>query len=412
MLIGIPISWSLCISCAAALAMKGNLPVVLLAQRLFTGVNSFPILAVPAFMVAGELMSKGGISKRIVDFSDAVAGRIHGGLAIVSIIACAFFAALTGSAIATTAAIGGIMYPEMKKRGYPGDFSAAVQAIGGTLGPVIPPSLLFVFWGITVNQSIPKLLMSGVVPGILSALALCLVAYVIARARKMPRGEGKFSFKRVLVAGKDALLALLMPLIILGGIYSGVFTPTESAAVAVVYGLVVSLFIYREIKPADLLPIFREAAVSTANMTILIMGAQLFGWLVAYLKVPTMVGNFITSVAHSPLTFMMLVILVLFIAGMFMEAVAIIVIIAPILCPVAAMYGLDPVHFAFVCVFVLCLGISTPPFGPATYVACGLSGQPFLKVCKNLIPFIATQVVMAIVFTLIPGISTWLPNLI
>lgn len=411
MLIGVPIAWALCISCFAAITTLDTMPVTVLSQRIFTGMDSFSLLAVPAFIAAGDIMSAGGISKRLIDMANVLVGRIRGSLAIVSIVACTFFAALSGSANATTAAIGGIMYPEMVKRKYPEDFSAAVQAIGGTLGPIIPPSILFVFYGISTGAAIPKLLMSGIVPGIISCFLLCGVAYFMAKKFNIPVEERKVSGKEKLAAVKNAFWAILMPVIILGGIYAGIFTPTESAGVAVIYGIIVSLFIYKELTVKQLFQIFKKSAVTTGNLIILVAGAQMFGWLVAYFNIPHIVATWIESVAKTPVAFLLLVNLILFIAGMFMEAMAIIVIMAPILAPIAVNFGIDPIHFGLVVVFMLSLGIATPPFGPCLYVTCGISKRPFIQVSKQLLPFIGVQVIAALIFTFVPALSTFLPNL-
>lgn len=411
MVIGLPVAWSLGLAGLAAVLTDGTLPMMVIAQRPFAAIDSFPMLAIPGFIVAGEIMSAGGISKRLVNFCQAMLGRIPGSLSVVSVVACAFFAALSGSAIATTAAIGGIIYPEMVKRGYPKDYSAAVQAIGGTLGPVIPPSLLFIFYAQVTNLSVAKLLMSGVIPGILSAAGLCLVAIIIAKKNNYPV-EGRTSGQEKISAFKDAIWALLFPIIILGGIYSGIFTPTEAALVAVVYGLLVSLFIYRELKVKDILKIFKNAAVSTANTLVLVSLAQMFAWMVAYYNIPTLVTNAMTSVIDNKVAFLLICNVVLIIAGMFMDAIPIIVIMAPILHPMALAYNINPIQFALVVTFILCLGIATPPFGPTLYVACGFSQEPLMRVAKKMMPFVAMQIALGLLFSFVPALSTWLPSLL
>ncbi len=411
MLIGVPVAWSLCIACVSAILVNGVLPIAVVAQRLFAGANSFAMLAVPAFILAGEIMSRGGIAKRLVEFADQIVGRLRGGLAIVSILACAFFAALTGSALATTAGIGGIMYPEMKKRGYPLDFSAAVLSIGGTLGPVIPPSVLFIYYSMSTGANFAKLLLSGVVSGIVSAICLCAMALIIAEIKKMPKTDVKFSFKQLGKSFIKAFFALLSPLIILGGIYTGKFTPTESASIAVLYGLVIAVFVFRDLKIRDLPKVFVESAKSTANMIILIMSAMLFGYLISFFKISAAVQTALGSFITSKFQFHMFVIVVLLICGMFMEAASTIVILAPMLAPVAAGYGIDPIHFGLIVVFTLSIGIATPPFGPATFVACTITQRPFAQVAKNLLPFIAVQILLAILYSFVPFFSTWLPNM-
>jgi C4-dicarboxylate transporter, DctM subunit len=408
--LGVPIAWSIVLSCITALIVDGTIPVTILAQRLFTGADSFAMLAVPAFLLAGEIMSRGGISIRVVNFASSIVGGITGSLALVSIVACSFFASLSGSALATTAAIGSIMIPEMSKRGYPKDFSAAVQAIGGTLGPVIPPSIVMIFYGNSTGVSIAGLLISGVVPGIISCIGLCIIAYIIAKKRRFPKEEG-FSWSRAVNSGKEASFALGTPAIILGGIYSGMFTPTESAGVAVVYSLIVAVFIFKQINLVELWVLFKDTAKVTANLLILVISAQLFGWLVAYFNIPDLIGDWIGTVASNEFVFFLLIDMLLFIAGMFMEAISIVVIAAPILHPLAMNYGIDPIHFGLVVVFALCLGIATPPFGPTTYVACGISKESIYKVGLQLLPFVAIQVIITLLLSFIPQLSLWLPRL-
>ena len=299
MIIGVPVAWSLSLSCIAALLTMDGMPLVLLTQRVFTGANNFSFLAVPAFIIAGEVMSQGGISKRLVDMTSVMLGRVRGSLGIISVVASTIFAALSGSATATTAAIGGLMYPEMERRGYPKDFSAAVQAIGGTLGPVIPPSLMMIFYGVATGEPITKLLMSGVVPGILTCILLCLMVYIIAKKRDMPVEDEPFSWKRLWDATKDSVLALLMPMIILVTIYFGICTATESAAIAAVYGIIIAKFVYRSVSWKGLWEIFKKSALQTVVVSIMVVTAQLFGWIVTYYNIPNLLATSIQSIASS-----------------------------------------------------------------------------------------------------------------
>lgn len=411
MAIGIPIAWSLSLSCIAALATMGEMPIALLAQRVFNGANNFSFLAVPAFVLAGEVMCQGGISKKLVEMARIALGRICGSLAIVSIVASTIFAALSGAATATTAAIGSLMYPEMKNNGYPENFSAAVQAIGGTLGPVIPPSLMMIFYAVATGESVTKLLMSGVVPGIMTCLMLCFMAYIIAKKRNMPVSDEPFQLRALLLAIKDSFFALLMPIIILVTIYTGICTATEAASIAAVYGIVVALFVYRSITLKQLWEIFKKAAVQTVVVSIMVTTAQLFGWIITYYNIPSMLANAIQSVSSSSLVFMFLALIVLMIAGMFMEALSVVIIVAPILHPVALAYGIDPIFFGFFVVFVMCIGIATPPFGPCLFVSCSISQRPFVGVAKEIIPFILAEVLVAVIVIFVPQIVTFLPNL-
>lgn len=411
LLLGMPIIWSLALASVVSIALNPDLQFVIISQRLFSGADSFSLLAVPAFMLAGDIMSKGGLSKRLVGFANAFFGWISGGLSIVALMSCTFFAAISGSSVATTAAIGGIMHPEMVKKGYPADYSAAVQAIGGTLGIVIPPSIVFVIYGNVTGASISGLLMAGIIPGILAGILLCVYAWYKAKKNNWPKEE-KFSGKVALSATKNAIWALIMPVIILGGIYAGIFTPTESAVVAVFYGLIVCLFVYREITLKDLWEILKGTAVSTANIMMLVVTAQVFGYLITYYNIPAAVANWFMSFCSSSGLFLILTIILLTIAGMFMDNGSIILILGPILAPLAEMYGINPIHYGLLVVFVLAMGQVTPPFGTCMFVACGISDRPVSGVAKSLIPFIGVELACAILFAFVPQISTFLPNLL
>lgn len=411
MLLGMPITWALGGACISAIILDPTLSFAMITQKIFTGCDNFSMLALPAFFLAGDIMSKGGLSKRLVSFADSFVGWISGGISLVSIVACTFFAAISGSSVATTAAIGGLMYPEMVKRGYPRDYSAAVQAIGGTLGIVIPPSTVFVIYGNITGVSVAKLLMAGVLPGIICGVLLCVYAYYKAKKCDFPKEAG-FSFKRFLLSFKDAIWALIMPVVILGGIYAGIFTPTESAVVAVFYGFLVCIAIYREISGKDIWNILKGTAVSTANLMFLVVTAQMFGYLITYYKIPVVVTNAFMAVASNKYVFLALIIVLLLACGMFLEVGATNLILGPILAPIAVAFGVDPVHFGMLFVFLLALGQATPPFGTTMFVACGFSEQPVSRVAKNLLPFVAVEVVCAVIFAYIPALSTLLPNLV
>lgn len=411
MLLGVPIAIALGASVAAAVFLDPSLNIAVMAQRIFTGGDNFAMLAIPAFFLAGDIMAKGGLSKRLVHFADSFVGWVSGGISLVSLVACTFFAAISGSSVATTAAIGGIMYPEMVKREYPKDYSAAVQAIGGTLGIVIPPSTVFVIYGNVTGVSVARLLLSGLIPGLIAGTALCIYAFYRAKKDNFPKEAG-FSFLRFLRSFRSAFWALLMPLIILGGIYAGIFTPTESAAVAVFYGFLVCIAVYREITHKTLWTILKTTATGTSTLMFLVVSAQMFGFLITYYRIPIFVTNAFMSIAHSPHTFMAIVIVLLLICGMFLEVGATNLILGPILAPIAFSFGLDPIHFGMVFVFLLALGQATPPFGTTMFVACGISGQPVSRVSKQLIPFVLVMILCAILFAYVPALSTWLPNML
>lgn len=405
MAIGMPITWALGGAIIVALGVDPNLSLSLITQKMFAGCNNFSMLALPAFFLAGDIMAKGGLSKRLVAFADTLVGWISGGISLVSLVACTFFAAISGSSVATTAAIGGLMYPEMVKRGYPKSYSAAVQAIGGTLGIVIPPSTVFVIYGNITNTSVAKLLMAGILPGIICGIALCLWAYIKARKENFPRESG-FSFIRFLKSFKSAVWALLMPIVILGGIYSGIFTPTESAVVAVFYGFFVCFCIYRELTGKNYWTIIQDSSVTTANIMFLVVTAQIFGYLLTYYRVPVFVTEAFMAVASNAAVFMALIVILLLICGMFLEVGATNLILGPILAPIALQFGVDPVHFGLVFVFLLALGQATPPFETTLFVSCGISKQPVSAVSRQVLPFVMVEIACAVLFAYVPWIST------
>ena len=408
---GLEITWSLGLACVVAVLLDPKLTFVIVAQRIFANSNSFSMLAIPAFMLAGDVMSKGGLSKRLVAFADSLVGWISGGISLVSIVACTFFAAISGSSVATTAAIGGLMYPEMVERKYPEAYAAAVQAIGGTLGIVIPPSIVLVIYGNITGTDVGALLMAGVIPGIVCCIFLCMYAYFKAKKNNFPKSD-RFSFKRFLVSFKDAVWALIMPIIILGGIYAGIFTPTESAVVAVEYGMIVCLAVYREITMKSVWEIIESTATGTANLMILVVTAQMFGWLISYYQIPQAVTNFMLAFVSNKYMFWAIIIILLTICGMFLEVGATNLILGPILAPIAVAFGIDPVQFGLVFVFLLAMGQAKPHFGTCMFVACGISKQSVGQVSKELVPFVAVEIFCGVLFALVPALSIWLPSII
>jgi C4-dicarboxylate transporter DctM subunit len=410
MALGVPVSWSLVLTSFVGVLTTARIPISVLAQRMFAAGESYPMLAIPAFFLAGDIMCEGGISKRLISMIDAWFGWISGSLSIVSIASCTLFAAISGSATATTTAIGSIMIPEMIKRGYPPENAGACQAIGGTLGPVIPPSITFIFYATATNLSIAKLLMSGIIPGLIACFFLCVMAYIIAKVKKFPKGS-TFDIKMVLKTTYDGLFALLMPVVVMGGIYIGVFTPTEAAGIAVAYGIIISLFVYRSINFGQLVALIKKTAITTSNLLIMVTAAQLFGWFVAYFNIAKSVAALIIAMSATPLIFWLLVNLTLIIAGMFIDGLATVVILAPILHTVAVSFGIDPIHFGLVVVFLLCLGNATPPFGPTLFIASGICKQSVVKVARAVMPFVFVEIACALLFSFVPPLSTFLPGL-
>lgn len=410
LVLGVPIAVAIGLSVLVSFIYV-DMPVAAMAQRMYAGVNSFTLMAIPFFMLAGALMEVGGMSRRLIRFANSLIGMLAGGLAHVQVLASCFFAALSGSSPATTAAIGSALIPEMNRRGYPREFSAAVQSVAGTIGTIIPPSIPMVVYGVVGNQSIGKLFAAGMIPGILYALALMVMIYFVAKKRNYVSAT-EFSAKECWLSFKDAIWALLVPIIILGGIYSGVFTPTEAGAVSVVYGLLAGVFIYKELNFNNMMEVVAKSATNTAMVLLIISAAAAFSWLLNIKGVAASVGTWFAATAGGPVVFMLLVILLLLAMGCFMEAVASVLIVTPVLLPVAISLGIDPIHFGVVLVMTLSLGMSTPPVGENLYIASSIAGISFEKLVQNIWPFIIVAIIAVLIITFLPVISLFLPNLI
>ncbi|MCJ8287910.1 MULTISPECIES: TRAP transporter large permease [unclassified Halomonas] len=409
-ILGVPIAFSLGLASAITVWHGDLMPMLIVAQQMLASVNSFPLMAIPFFILAGYLMQGGGISKRLVDFSNTLVGSMTGGLAMVAIVTSLFFAAISGSGAATTAAIGAILIPAMLSKGYPGGYAAANQAASGALGVIIPPSIPLILYGIAANVSVGDMFIAGILPGILVTLTLLVFAYFFARANGLGGGE-KSSLGDVFRAGKKAILAILMPLIILGGIYGGVFTPTEAAVIAVAYSFVIGTLIYREIKFASLVGILKQSAVTTAVVLSIIGAAGLYGRILQSLRVPDMISDFVISAIDSPLLFILLANLLLLLAGMFIEAAAAILIFVPILLPIAVSYGFDPIHFGIIMVVNLAMGMFTPPVGLNLFVASQITNIGIARLTWAVMPFVAIVLANLLIISLLPVLSTWLPSL-
>lgn len=411
LLTGAPIGAALGLSSAIVIFATMRVPLVVVAQRMFTSIDSFSFMAVPFFMLAGSFMSSGGVTKRIVDFANALVGALAGGLALVVAVAGMFFAALSGSSAATTAAIGVAMIDEMEKRGYPKSFAAAVVATGGTVGIVIPPSVTMVVYGVIAGTSIGDLFMGGFAPGILMGGATCLVSWVIARKRGY-LGEGKATFARIVKTFKDCIWALLMPIIILGGIYGGIFTPTEASAVAAVYGAFIGIFVYRELKLKDIPKVLLSAATSTTMIMYVVGAANLFGWILTNAQVPHKIAAGFISMTDSPVVFLMLVNLLLLFIGTLLNASAAVVILTPILLPVALSLGIDPVFFGVLMVVNLAIGCITPPVGLDLFVVSSITKIPIDKIMRDITPYLLALLGVLLILTWFPGIILFLPRLL
>jgi len=409
--IGSPVGVALGLSSAIVVYSILKIPLIVVAQRMFTAVDSFSFMAVPFFMLAGAFMSSGGVTKRLVNFANNLVGFISGGLALVVAVSGMFFAAISGSSAATTAAIGSSMIDEMVKKGYKKDFAAAVVASGGTVGIVIPPSITMVVYGVIAGVSIGDLFLGGFLPGIIMGISMCVVSYIICRKAGL-KGEGRISIINILKSFRDSFFALMMPVIIIGGIYGGIFTPTEAAAVAAVYGLFIGFFVYRELKIKDIPAVISKAAVSTTIIMFIVGAANLFGWILTNAQVPHKIGVMFASISDSPIVFLMLVNVLLLFIGTLINASAAVVILTPILLPVAISMGIDPVFFGVLVVVNLAIGCITPPVGLDLFVVTAITKVPIERITKAILPYLLVLLVDLVVITYFPQIILFIPNLL
>ena len=409
--VGAPIAVALGTSAVIILFFFLKLPLIIVTQTMFTAVDSFSYMALPFFMLAGAFMSTGGVTRRIVDFASAMVGALTGGLALVVAISGMFFAALSGSSAATTAAIGIALIDEMESRGYKRDFAAAVVAAGGTVGIVIPPSITMVVYGVVAGVSIGDMFLGGFVPGIIMGLSMCLVSYFISKKHGYG-GKGKTSLRNILVTFKDCIWALLMPVIIIGGIYGGIFTPTESAAVAAVYGMLIGLFVYKELKFSDLPKVILNAALSTAMIMFVISAANLFGWILTSAQIPHHLAAAFTNMTSNPIYFLMLVNVLLLFIGTLINASAAVVILVPILLPVVTTMGIDPVFFGVMMVVNLAIGCITPPVGLDLFVVSSITKLPIERITQRILPYLAVLIADLLVITYVPDLILIVPKIL
>lgn len=410
--LGVPIAFSLGLATAIGLLFFTHIPLMYMGQTAYTGCDKFPIMAVPGFILAGYLMQRGGITRCITDVANELVGFMPGGLAIVTIISCMFFAAITGSGPATVAAIGTLMIPAMKEQGYSTEFSAAVSASGGTLGILIPPSNPMIIYGVVANVSIAGLFMAGMVPGLLVGGALSLTALGLSK-RYGYKGTGRsFSFTQLFRAIRKGFWALLSPLIVLGGIYTGAFTPVEASIVAVLYAFVVGTFIYRGLNVRNIYESLVETSLLAGTVLIIMGPALAFGRLLTIHRIPQQVAAILSSISTNWFVVFMIINLFLIFIGTFMETLAAIVLLTPIFLPVMKQLGVDPIHFGILIVVTSEIGFLTPPLGVNLFVACGLTNLPLETVSKAVLPFIIALCACVIILTLFPQISLFLPSII
>lgn len=411
LVVGIPIGVALGLSCLVVISLSDGIGPSFLAQSLVTSVNSFPLLAVPFFIIAGELMGQGGMSRRLLDTANVFFGRAAGSLALVAIAACMFFAALTGSGPATVAAIGLIMYPEMIKRGYDRKYSIGLLASAGSLGVIIPPSLSMIFYAIMANVSVGDMFLAGFMPGILIGVMLMIYSYIYAKKHGYDGDKERISRQEKLKIVWEAKWALICPVIILGGIYGGLFTPTEAAGIAVIYALIIGLLVYRDMTLKDIWSVLAKSAQTVGILVIIFGTASTFGRILALEQIPAQIAGFVSGVTDSSIITILIINIVLLIVGCFIDTGAAIIIMTPILLPVATAVGLDPVHFGIIMVVNLAIGFITPPIGVNLFVATGLSGMKLDDVARGVIPFLIVCIIALLIITYIPAISLFLPSL-
>jgi tripartite ATP-independent transporter DctM subunit len=411
LIISAPIFFSLGLGALALLWNKGMLVPQLVVQRMFAGIDSFPMMAIPFFMLAGALMDMGGISTRLVRFSNYLVGWIQGGLAHVVIVASCFFAGITGSAVADATAIGSTLIPLMKKRGFPVLFSATVVAAAGVVGPIIPPSIPMVIYGAMAGVSIGALFMGGFIPGILIGLGLMAVAYIQAKKHGYPREAVRPTVKEFLQATISAMGAIFMPLIILGGIFGGIFTATEAAAVATIYAFIMGKFVYKELQWRHFPDILYKAGLNTAMILIIVGVANLVGYIMAVERIPLMVAELFLSITTNKWVMLLLINILLLIVGCFIDGASALIIFTPVLLPLIYKLGIDPIFFGVVITVNLMIGTITPPVGLCLYVACGIADVRLEQISRTIIPFLLIEIAVLFLVTYVPILIMFLPNM-
>lgn len=413
LILRVPITFTLFAS-SVVTAVYLKIPLMSIVQRMVSGVNSFSLLAIPFFILSGEMMSRGGISRRLIAFSNALIGRVRGGLAQVNCLASMFFGGISGSAVADVSSIGTMLIPMMKQKGYDGDFSVGVTVTSACQGVIIPPSHNMIIFALAAGGgvSVGKMFMGGVLPGITLGVALMIISYIIAVKRNYPK-EKRFTFKELLSVTKDAVLGLLTMVIIIGGVVSGVFTATESAAVACVYAFIITFFVYREISLKEFPAILLNTLRTLAMVMSLIAAANAFGWLLAYLRIPAAVTSFLLGLSHNPVVLLLLINLMLLMLGCIMDMAPLIIITTPILYPVLVnSLGMDPVQFGIMLILNLSIGLCTPPVGSALFVGCAVGKISIEKAAKGMLPFYLAMIAVLVLVTFVPAMSLFIPSLL
>jgi tripartite ATP-independent transporter DctM subunit len=412
LLLGLPVVFGLLAAPALLLWLNGQeRDIVLLYRNVYEGMNSFPLMAIPFFMLAGELMNRGGISARIVGFAQAMVGHFRGGLAQVNVVDSMLFAGISGSAVADVSALGSIIIPQMEKKGYPKPFAAAITAASAIIGPIIPPSGIMIIYAYVMGESVAALFLAGILPGILIGVALMITIKLMADRYNLPAAQAKASWADAGRAASAAFWPLLTPVLLMGGILSGVFTPTEAAAVAAGYAFVISIFVLRTLTWADVPGVLTRAGITSAVVLLLVGAAMAFKTVAALAHTPELLANAFLSITENPLLLLLMVNLLLFIVGMFLDAGPAIIILGPILAPIFTQLGVDPVHFAVVMVVNLTVGLLTPPMGLVLFATSAVSGLRVETISRAVLPFLAVEFLVILLITYIPAISLTLPRL-
>lgn len=406
---GIPVAFALLLSTVALMLFHGSLESQVIVQQIMAGAENYTLMAIPFFMLAGEIMNHGGISTRIVKFASDLVGHVRGGLGYVSVIACMIFAGVSGTAVADTAAVGSILHPVMKKEGYDSDRSAALICAAGCTGPIIPPSVPMILYGVIGGVSIVGLFLGGIVPGLIMGFALMVYWYLHARTRDYPV-KPRVPFSQVIKSTIDASWALVLPFIILGGIVFGIFTPTEAAVVAVFYAFFVSVFIYREFKFSKLPDMLLDSVISTAVVMFVAAAASSTGFMITVGRIPQSIAEVITSISTDPAVVLFIINVFLLVVGTVMDLTPALLILAPILIGLVKSLGIDPLFFGVVMVFNLCIGLLTPPVGTVLYVGCGLSGHSILEISRRVAPMVAVLIAVLFLITYVPETIMTIPK--
>ncbi|WP_163578124.1 TRAP transporter large permease [Halomonas faecis] len=409
--LGVPIAVSILLASIIGIEFFSRFPLLMVPQQMFVGIDNFPLMAIPFFILAGNLMAAGGISQRLVDLAKSLVGGLQGGLAMTCVLTCMLFAAVSGSSVATTFAIGSILIPAMVKHDYPKPLAASIQASSSELGVLIPPSIPLILYGVSTDTSIGRLFIAGIGPGLLIGSALLIFLYLFCKVRGygLRDRDDRVPFT---TAFRRAWAALLMPVVVIGGIYGGVFTPTEASAVAVVYALIVGGLVYRELSRSELWPILRQSVMATATVMLIISAAALFSFLISRSGLPSQVADWVSLVFESPITFLLAVNVMLLIIGMFVETSAAILVLAPIFTPIAVQYGIDPVHFGLIVVVNLALGMFTPPLGVNLFAACAVAKLSIDQLIPWLLRFVLVVLACLMAITYLPWISLGLVDLL